>query len=304
MAEYRPDFHFVAVPEDLLKAGLDASAIAAYVAVKSFADYGKETGAEVRDEIVAPRAGLSVRSFQDARARLRHAGWLRWERTGRSNRYTVLSFPDPEAGRSADSADQSPAQPGPRSAESADQIGEDSGSDRQQLPAASTDREPETKSQLPDIVRWLPLPPSARPADIIKALAPWQDTIERTVERLSAERLREAQGAAIFSYWALRHNHPEARFDPKRFRKIEALLRQAPDDPSIILWAIDGALRSDFHMGRDPSTNGQKYDGIQTLLRDREQVEKLARLAKGYSPGAIHPLAIKYPEIFQPKRAA
>lgn len=135
MAEYRVDYAFVAVPEALLAAGLDSSQISAYVAVRSFCHYGRETGAQVSDPVAAKRAGLGPRAFRDARARLRRAGWLEWERTGRSNRYLVRSWPEASASAPL------------RTAETAEQSGSSSRSDRQQPPAHTIEREAVTQKQ-------------------------------------------------------------------------------------------------------------------------------------------------------------
>lgn len=130
MAEYRIDFPFIAVPMALLTCDLDASAIAAYVALRSFVRYGEPV--TVTDEAAATRGGLGKRAFVDARTRLRDSGWVTWERTGRENVYTLLST----------RIDAGPpvlthATAEVRSAESAHQIGGKRTSEVHQTPIAS-----------------------------------------------------------------------------------------------------------------------------------------------------------------------
>lgn len=94
--------HFVRVPTALLDAvadsdsDLDGLAIAVYTALRSYADFGSEEGAAVRDQMAAARAGCSVSTFKRRRNRLLNAGWIDWESgqdMGVVNRYTVHDAP-------------------------------------------------------------------------------------------------------------------------------------------------------------------------------------------------------------------
>lgn len=100
------------------------------------------------------------------------------------------------------------------------------------------------------------------------------------------EDLREQMIALAFAYWAIKHKHPNALQDPKREQTLRARLRENRNDISELLYAADGARKDRGLMGENQ--RGTKYDGIETIYRDRAMVEKLAALG-GYEPGAIHP---------------
>ncbi|MHC4715434.1 MAG: hypothetical protein ACYS5V_00540 [Planctomycetota bacterium] len=126
MAKYRADTHFVPVPYGLLlDPDVKADHVAAWVACRSYCDFGKETGATISDADAAIRAGMAERSFRRARSELRKIGWLDWERTGRGNTYIV---------RSANMADQKYTEPSP-------QIGQAGVSDRPPRPNDITDNQ-------------------------------------------------------------------------------------------------------------------------------------------------------------------
>lgn len=70
--------------------------------------------------------------------------------------------------------------------------------------------------------------------------------------------------------------HPRAKLDRTRRARIEARLRDGYTVDQLVA-AIEGASRSAWHMGDNPE--GRRYDGIQTVLRDAEQVEKFIDLS-------------------------
>lgn len=80
----------------------------------------------------------------------------------------------------------------------------------------------------------------------------------------------------IFDHWKAEHDHPRAKLDPKRKARITAHLKTFSEDQ--ICRAISAAKLDPFLMGENPS--GKRYDGIQTLLRDPEQVERLLELGE------------------------
>ena len=143
----------------------------------------------------------------------------------------------------------------------------------------------------------------ALPAVLRKAQAFLQDIqycrvsleeIRQTGLTITARETLYAQLAAVaFSYWAKKLNHPAALFDDKRRRRIMTRLRESRGDLNAMLYAVDGALRDDYLMGR--ATNSpRKYDGIETIFRDRAQVERLAELCPKFQNGEPHPLLAKY----------
>lgn len=107
MAEYQRGRgpHFVTVPFELLDdEEADAYTIAVYAALRRFADFGKDTGAQVGDARAAKVAGCGERTFRDRRERLRKMGWVEWEeRKGLPNKYVVHASKTPA--RDADVAD-------------------------------------------------------------------------------------------------------------------------------------------------------------------------------------------------------
>ena len=116
-------------------------------------------------------------------------------------------------------------------------------------------------------------------------LAEWK----RTTERLTQEEAWTRMAEVVFAYWAARMGHPKAILDRKREGKILARLRENRGDLGELLYVVDGARKDDWLMGRDPRCP-RSYDGIETLFRDREQVERLANLAPGYRTGQAHPM--------------
>lgn len=114
-----------------------------------------------------------------------------------------------------------------------------------------------------------------------------------TIERFKAEDRYRALAEIVFAYWAAKLNHPNAILDNKRERRIMARLRECDGDWGQLCYAVDGALRDDWLMGRSMNSN-RKYDGIETVFRDREQVERLADMCPRYKSGRVHALVEKY----------
>lgn len=81
----------------------------------------------------------------------------------------------------------------------------------------------------------------------------------------------------VFDEWQRVHNHPTAQLDAKRVRRIRAALKL--HTPEQLQQAIRGALKDDWLMGRDPKSP-RKYDGLETLLRDTAQIERLIELER------------------------
>lgn len=82
----------------------------------------------------------------------------------------------------------------------------------------------------------------------------------------------------VFDEWQRVHGHTAAALDPKRTARIRAALKlHAPEELKL---AIRGALKDDWLMGRDPKSP-RKYDGLETILRDNAQIERLIDLERG-----------------------
>lgn len=82
----------------------------------------------------------------------------------------------------------------------------------------------------------------------------------------------------VFSVWQTVHAHPAAKLDAKRTARIRRALKI--HSPEQLEQAIRGALKDDWLMGRDPKSP-RKYDGLETLLRDAAQIERLIDLETG-----------------------
>jgi len=116
---------------------------------------------------------------------------------------------------------------------------------------------------------------------------------DRTLARLKREELYRQAVEVVFAYWAARLHHPGALLDRKRENRLLARLRESGGDWGMLCYVIDGALRDDWIMGRKPDSE-RSYDGIETLFRDRAQVERLAELCPAFRAGEPHQLVVKY----------
>ena len=114
-----------------------------------------------------------------------------------------------------------------------------------------------------------------------------------TQQRIQGEEVRTVQAELVFAYWAAKMGHEGTRLDDKRLRRLMARLRENEGDVHELLYVVDGARRDPNLQGQN--ARGTTYDGIETLFRDRGQVERLAGLVK-YTYGKPHPMAVKYLE--------
>jgi hypothetical protein len=87
---------------------------------------------------------------------------------------------------------------------------------------------------------------------------------------------------AVFDHWRSVHCHPNAKLDQKRRARILARIREGFTVKQLFA-ALDGAKFDRFLMGEDKNS-GRVYDGIETLLRDRAQVERLIELKRNPKP--------------------
>lgn len=118
-----------------------------------------------------------------------------------------------------------------------------------------------------------------------------------TRTRLAKKQLRVLQAEMIFQYWATKHGHERTILDDKRERLLCKRLEENDGDVSELFYTTDGALRDRAIQG-EMSDSAGKYDGVETIFRDRAQVERLARITLGYRKGITHPLAEKYAAAF------
>lgn len=81
----------------------------------------------------------------------------------------------------------------------------------------------------------------------------------------------------VFEAWKEDTGHHRAKLDRKRTARIKARLKDG-FTPEELIQAITHRRNDPFLMGENDT--GRVYDGIQTLLRDTEQVERLLALTK------------------------
>lgn len=122
-----------------------------------------------------------------------------------------------------------------------------------------------------------------------------EEVHQGTRRAVSAKQLRELQAEFVFTYWANKHDHLTTIMDPKRLKRIVARLEENDGNVGELLYAVDGAKRDKHLMGEND--RDRKYDGIQTIFRDREMVERLAELVPKFRKGEPHGMLEKWGQI-------
>lgn len=113
-------------------------------------------------------------------------------------------------------------------------------------------------------------------------------------QETDARRRREAEiwlkAEFVFAYWAHSFGHTRSKYDPQgRGRYLRKRLVENDGDIGELLFVVDGAQKDDFLMGREPG-KPKVHDAIETLFRDRGQVERLANMDHDYRAGKPHRL--------------
>lgn len=130
---------------------------------------------------------------------------------------------------------------------------------------------------------------------IMDRLAAVSDEIQSGARRaLAVEQMRRLAAELVFSYWTVRFSHPKARLDDKREARIMERLKENDDDVSELLYALDGAFHDEFIMGRGKHSGRPPYDGIETILRERTQVERFSVTRQDFNNGKPHKAYVKY----------
>ena len=93
----------------------------------------------------------------------------------------------------------------------------------------------------------------------------------------SSDELNSGEAGEVFAYWRQAMNHPKAKMDEKRKRKIRARLKDGYTVGDLML-AIDGCKKSPHHMGQNDRAT--VYDDIELICRDAPHVDKFINLAK------------------------
>lgn len=75
----------------------------------------------------------------------------------------------------------------------------------------------------------------------------------------------------IFQYWQTVMNHPKAKLDSKRRRRITNALQLGYTVPEL-KQAINGCAKNAFNMGQN--STAQRYDDIELILRDTTHIDR------------------------------
>jgi hypothetical protein len=70
--------------------------------------------------------------------------------------------------------------------------------------------------------------------------------------RVRVDEWRKVAASLVFAYWAAKTGHTKALLDPKREGVLVRCLRLNGDNVHELLYVVDGALKDDWTMGRDP----------------------------------------------------
>lgn len=93
-------------------------------------------------------------------------------------------------------------------------------------------------------------------------------------ESLQKKAFKESQDVqAVFEHWKSVMKKSRAQLTPERRTKIKARLEQYP--LQMLLDAVDGCSRSDFHMGRQPGKPTEHND-IELICRSGTNLERFA----------------------------
>jgi len=100
-----------------------------------------------------------------------------------------------------------------------------------------------------------------------------------TFGKLKATEAERAQVVECFTCWTEEHKKPNAKLlvDSARWRATLERLRDGYTVEQIKL-AIRGLKKSDWHMGRDPKTDGKRYDDLFNVCKSPEVIERFMDL--------------------------
>lgn len=104
-----------------------------------------------------------------------------------------------------------------------------------------------------------------------------KDIVESEVPLLTPEDAQATSAVEeVIAYYleAMRANGMQPRATKKRKRLVRARLDEGLSVQELKL-AVDGLTWSDWHMGRDPKTNGTAYTDIRYCMKDADTVEAM-----------------------------
>lgn len=103
--------------------------------------------------------------------------------------------------------------------------------------------------------------------------------------------------AELFRLWQHATGHTRARLDAKRSARLKRALREYGIEDCRA--AITGLALSDWHMGRDPGTNGKAYNELDNVFRSAAHVERFAAAARDHADAAGKPALPAYDALTQ-----
>jgi len=99
-------------------------------------------------------------------------------------------------------------------------------------------------------------------------------TTKKTNIKNNKKDSADSQILEIFEFWKAEFNHPKAKLDPPRSKRIKSVLeRYSVDD---IKKALLGAKLDPWLMGENRQNT--VYDGIVSILKDSDKIERLIQL--------------------------
>lgn len=115
----------------------------------------------------------------------------------------------------------------------------------------------------------------------------------KSTRKKSTEREAE-QVDLVFAHWQVVMNHPQAKLDVKRRKKIQAAFSLGYNTEQLKL-AIDGCANTPFNMGQNDKR--RKFNGIDLIMRDADHIEGFIESAsKNHS---VNNLSTKVSQIDQ-----
>lgn len=110
--------------------------------------------------------------------------------------------------------------------------------------------------------------------DLSSASPPTPEPLELAIDAPPAD-----PEAEVFAHYRLRLGKTEAvKLDDARRKQLRARLKRW--SVADLKLAVDAFTLSDWHMGRDPKTNGKRFDGPKYVFKDDERVEEWLDLAR------------------------
>jgi hypothetical protein len=102
-------------------------------------------------------------------------------------------------------------------------------------------------------------------------------TVPNKKRRDRREEIERSQAVArVFIYWQTKLEHPGAKLDASRKRKILSRLNDFTEQE--LMLAVDGCASSAWHMG--DNDNGKRYDAIDLIFRNAAKVEEFVALGR------------------------